>query len=1052
MQTKVFVLAALLLGAFSPIFAQTSVLTQHNDISRTGQNLNETILTPANVSSGNFGKLFSLPVDGWVLAQPLYMPGLTVGGAAHNVVFVETENDSVYAFDADSGGAPLWQASMVAAAHGAAAGATPDPQSDTGCGDLPEYGITGTPVIDPVSGTMYVVSKTYENNYPVQRLHALDVKTGLEKFGGPVVISASVAGTGTGSSNGVLKFDPKWENQRPGLLLVNGTVYIAFGAHCDFGPFHGWLMAYNAATLAQTAVFLSTPNGTGSGFWMGGAGLAADTENGETRMFLPTGNGTYDATTPYATNSMDYGDDILRLNLTSGMKVEDAFTPKDQATRAVTDLDLGSGGALILPDQTGPYPHLLVLTGKGNEIFLVNRDNMGGYSTTSNNVVQEIDNEDTYLWGMPAYWNGNIYTWTAIDWLKQFSISSGVISETPVNKGLYVTTTGLGSTPSISANGTSNAILWVVDWSVYPEVVYAVEATNVSTTLWSSAANSARDSAGPNSKFVIPTIANGKVYVASTSDVTVYGLLPVPDFALGLTANSLSIEQGSSGTDTVTITDLDGFSGAVVLKASNLPAGVTVSFAASATGASATATFTVAGSAVAGTYPVTITGTSGALVHSVTLNLVVEGTPGFSIKATPSSLAVQQGTTVSSAIALTPVNGFSGAATFSVSGLPTGVTASFSPASSASGSTLTLMASSGAWVGSFAVTVTATAAGLVKTVPISLSVTHGLSLSNVQLVNLATGACFDVNGISKAVGAMISQWAPCWGGGNELWNLTAVTSGAYRVTSINSGLTLDVSASSTMAGVVVVQDTYQSLASQQWKFQKTSDGYFQLVNVNSAMCLDGVETSLSQGLETQQQVCSSSATQKWSLVPLTSTTMVNLSAFYNVNAIGWDGKPVLNGGLDSGGNAYPESQLGSSYSFYGYPFTFGPADVPDGVSSTTVALPNGQYNGLYFLAAGVDGMEPNQTFKVNYSDGTSATLVQGVSDWGVDDWPDPAPLYANEYAALTSAYRLVANGSQDQRPFQLYGFTMTLDSTRTAVSITLPNNRNVVVLAITMGQ
>jgi len=1048
MQTKMVLGAVFLFGSFSAIFGQTSVLTQHNDISRTGQNLNETILTPAAVSSGNFGKLFALPVDGWVLAQPLYMPGLTVGGAAHNVVFVETEHDSVYAFDADTGGAPLWQASMLTAGHGAAAAATTDPQSDTGCGDLPEYGITGTPVIDPVTGTMYLVSKTYENNYPVERLHALDVTTGLEKFGGPVVISASVAGTGTGSSNGVLAFDPKWENQRAGLLLVNGTVYVAFGAHCDFGPFHGWLMGYNAATLARTAVFLSTPNGEASGVWMGGAGLAADTENGETRLFLPTGNGTYDATTPYGTNSMDYGDDILRLNLTAGMTVEDEFTPLDQATRAVTDGDLGAGGALILPDQAGPYPHLLVLTGKGNEIYLVNRDNMGGYSTTANHVVQEIDNQDTYLWGMPAYWNGNIYTWTAIDSLKQFSISNGVMSPTPVNKGLHVTTTGLGSTPSISANGTGSAILWVVDWSEYPEVVYAVDATNVSNTLWSSSANAARDSAGPNSKFVVPTIANGKVYVASTSQVTVYGLLPVPDFSLGLAANSVSVAQGGSGSDTVNITDLNGFSGAVVLGAASLPVGVTASFAAAGTGASAVVTFAAAASAAPGTYAVTITGTAGALVHAVTLNLQVAGTPSFSLTATPATLAVQQGTSGSSVIALAPVNGFSGTAAFSVSGLPTGVTASFSPASSASSSTMTLTAASNAWVGSFPLTVTAVGAGgIVRTAAVSLSVTHGLSLSSVQFVNLATGACLDVNGISLAVGAMVSQWSPCWGGGNELWNLAAVAGGAYRITSINSGLVLDISASSSVAGAVVVQDKYRTLQSQQWKLKATSDGYFQVVNGQSAQCLDGVETSLAQGLETQQQACSGSATQKWSLVPLSSTTMVNLAGSFNVNAIGVDGTPVPNGGLDSGGNAYPESQIGASYSFYGYPFTFGAANVPDGVSSTTVPLPNGQYNGLYFLAAGVNGTQANQVFQVNYSDGTSTTLAQGVNDWYI-----PSPLYANEYVALTAGYRLEANGTQDRRPFALYGFTMTLDSTRTAVSIRLPNNRNVVVLAITMGQ
>ncbi len=265
------------------LFAQTSVTTQHNDVGRTGQNTTETILTPTNVTTSSFGKLFTLAVDGQVYAQPLYLPSVTIGGSAHRVVFAATEHDSVYAFDASTG-AQLWKVSLFDTAHGAAAGATTDPQSDTGCGDISalngasEYGVTGTPVIDPSTGTLYVVSKTYEGTYPVQRLHALDITTGAEKLGGPVVLQASVSGTGGGSSGGVLKFDAKWENQRPGLLLLNGNVYLGFASHCDYSNWHGWLLGYNATTLAQTAVFVSTPNGASSGIWMGGSGIAADVD------------------------------------------------------------------------------------------------------------------------------------------------------------------------------------------------------------------------------------------------------------------------------------------------------------------------------------------------------------------------------------------------------------------------------------------------------------------------------------------------------------------------------------------------------------------------------------------------------------------------------------------------------------------------------------------------------------------------------------------------------------------------------------------------------
>ncbi|MGA2814564.1 MAG: pyrrolo-quinoline quinone, partial [Candidatus Acidiferrum sp.] len=280
-------LSPALLGIPSQIRAQTSVLTQHYDNSRSGANTNETILTPANVNSTTFGKLFSAATDGYGYTQPLYLPGVTMGagtpqaGTVHNVIFVATEHDSVFAFDADNNGglnaAPLWQVTMLDAAHGAGAGATTVPNGDVSSGDIsPEIGITGTPVIDPNSGTLYVVSKSLESGNYMQRLHALDITTGKEKFGGPTVIQASVPGNGNGSSGNVLNFDSMWENQRAGLLLLNGIVYIGFGAHGDNGPWHGWILAYNATTLQQTSAYCVTPNGIGGGVWMSGSGLAAD--------------------------------------------------------------------------------------------------------------------------------------------------------------------------------------------------------------------------------------------------------------------------------------------------------------------------------------------------------------------------------------------------------------------------------------------------------------------------------------------------------------------------------------------------------------------------------------------------------------------------------------------------------------------------------------------------------------------------------------------------------------------------------------------------------
>ena len=353
--------------------AQVSVTTWRNDIGRTGQNLNETILNTTNVSPAQFGKLFSQAVDGYVYAQPLYLPNITIGGQSHNVVFVATEHDSVYAFDADSNGGtnanPLWFASMLTTAHGAAAGATTVSSDEVGTDIIPELGITGTPVIDPASGTLYVVSFTQEGANFFLRLHALDITSGSEKYGGPAVITATVTGTGSGSSGGTLTLDPEWQNQRPGLLLLNGILYIGFGSHGDNGPWHGWILGYNAQTLKQTGAFCTSPNGVGGGVWMGGAGLAADVldlvNHPYGRIFAATGNGDYTATTPYATG-MEYGDSILDLDLTNGVPtIQDEFTPAGQAQLDEWDMDQASGGLMIVPNQTsGSYTYLLVQAGK----------------------------------------------------------------------------------------------------------------------------------------------------------------------------------------------------------------------------------------------------------------------------------------------------------------------------------------------------------------------------------------------------------------------------------------------------------------------------------------------------------------------------------------------------------------------------------------------------------------------------------------------------------------------------------------------------------------
>ncbi len=536
-KTRAMFVVAFLGALFSlapATFAQTSILTQHYDNGRTGQNTGEVLLNTTNVNSTTFGKLFSLPVDGYVFAQPLYKGGVTVAGVAHNTIFVATEHDSVYAFDADSGGAPLWQVSLVLN------GGTTVPSGNVSSGDIvPEIGITGTPVIDPTSNTLYVVAKTLEGGKYFLRLHALDITSGAEKFGGPVVLTATVTGTGNGSSGGKLTFNPQWENQRPGLLLQNGFVYVAFAAHGDNGPWHGWILSYNAATLAAAGSWCASPNGGGSGLWAAGAGLAADTV-GAGRIFAATGNGDFPVSgnvvpipAPAPSTGVDFGDSIVQLTLsaTGTITATDYFTPYNSASLDGSDTDLGSGGVLIPPDQSGAYPHVLIQTGKQGRIYTVNRDALTGdgshYCNGCSSDPEVIGTLDGVggLWSVPAYWNGSVYFAGTSDHLKSYTLTNGLLSQSPTAESAE--TIGYpGASPVVSANGTTNGIVWVAETHAYssngPAVLRAFDATNVSSLLYAS--DLAGDTMGPAVKFVVPVVTNGKVYVGAQKEVDVFGL------------------------------------------------------------------------------------------------------------------------------------------------------------------------------------------------------------------------------------------------------------------------------------------------------------------------------------------------------------------------------------------------------------------------------------------------------------------------------------------------------------------------------------------------
>lgn len=507
------------------------VLTQHYDNARSGLNAGETRLTTANVSAKGFGKLFTHQVDGQVYAQPLYVARLSVAGkGTRNVVFVATQADTVYAFDADnargSNAQPLWQASLVDAAHGAAPGATAVPVTELGvnaqgqalCTDIaPQIGVTGTPVIDRASGTLYVEAKSKEGGAIVHRLHALDISTGLEKPGSPAAIPGALPMP--------QPFDPLWHMNRPALLLDHQTVYVAFGTHCDGleqHPYRGWMFSFDARTLAAKAVIpMTTGQANAGSIWMSGAGPAADAQG---QVYAVTGDGDFDGV-------HNLGDSVIKLN-GSTLALTDLFSPADNAALDAVDSDLGSGGTLLLPDQPGANPRLLVQATKDGRIYLLNRDHLGGFCATCTPVQAlpkgtlgaatppGFPQDWSGLFGLPSYWNQKLYFWGVKDVLKVFTLNNGLLDPTP-QKG--TTTYGYpGANLSISANGRSNGIVWAIKPAFGSDgALQAWDATTLK--LLYSSDQQAGDEMGPSVKFSTPVVANGKVFVGGGDRLTVYG-------------------------------------------------------------------------------------------------------------------------------------------------------------------------------------------------------------------------------------------------------------------------------------------------------------------------------------------------------------------------------------------------------------------------------------------------------------------------------------------------------------------------------------------------
>jgi hypothetical protein len=504
-----------------PAFAQ--VTTSQYDNFRTGATLHEKILTPQNVNAQQFGKLGAFKVDGAVYAQPLFVPSVPIPGkGTHDILFVATEHDSVYAFDANQlGDPPLWQVSFLNKDRGI----IPLSEDDAQCPFIrPEVGITSTPVIDLKTGTLYVLARTRirhgasDNEY-FQHLHALAITTGVEKFGGPKLIAASVAGRGAGAANGQVAFNPLGENPRAALLLANGTVYLTWASSCDVDPYHGWVMAYDPQTLAQKAVLNVNPDGSEAGIWLSDTGPAADAEG---NIYVPTGNGTFDA----GSGGRDYGDSVLKLD-GSSLAIRDYFTPHDQDRISSADSDVGSSGPTLLPDQPGSHRHLLLQPTKDSTIYVMDRDNMGKFRRDSDALV-EIVKMAGGGYGAIAYWNGHAFFAASDDNLRSYTIKNGRL--TPGQSSL-MKFRNPGATPSISADGNKNAIVWAIATKTWngpdnkPAVLYAFDATKLSQPIYTSEQNSRRDRAALATRFVIPVVVNGRVYFSARGEVEVYGLL-----------------------------------------------------------------------------------------------------------------------------------------------------------------------------------------------------------------------------------------------------------------------------------------------------------------------------------------------------------------------------------------------------------------------------------------------------------------------------------------------------------------------------------------------
>ncbi len=1042
---------------FGIAHAQVNVPTYHNDIARTGQNVAETILTPANVNAAEFGKLFSVPVDGYVYAQPLYVSSVNIAGGSHNVVYVVTEHDSVYAIDADSG-TVYAQVSLIPS------GGTTVKSTEFNCTDLvPEIGITGTPVIDPASGTLYVVASSAVGGQFFQYLHALDITTLAEKLNGPVAIQATVPGSGYDAKNGAVSFNPLAENQRAALLLTNGHVVITWSSHCDEDPWHGWIISYAASTLTQEAAFNTSPSSGHSGVWMSGGGPAVDPAG---NLYIPTGNGDWNGTT-------DFGDSIIKLGPPSGgqFSVLDYFTPYDQATLNEGDGDVGSGGVLVLPALPSGQ-QLLTQQGKNGTVFLLDAKNLGkncrqltpACTSKDPQIVQEIMGATSGIWGSPAYWNGSVY-WAGInDSIRAFSFNaneSGLIGTTPASATAQ-TFNYPGAGISVSSSGGSNGILWAAGSTYCPgggacQGLFAYDATNLGTLLYdSSQASNQRDASGDLVKFAVPIVANGKVFLTTQSTLVAYGLLAgvLPT----ATSPTLSPSPGSY-TTTQTVTLSDTTPGAVIHYTTDGTTPTASSPAYSAPLQISTST-TLQTIAVASGY-------TNSAVSRGTYTINPQGTISVSVNLGPlDNLAgiVNPGTA--------PPNGGLDGEGYAYAGSLLGTSLIWN------GSTFNIAAAGGE--DALSGGTVALPAGNDASVSILASAVNGAQLNQSFVVTYTDGstAVFTQSvsdwysprnfaGESQAL-KMANRIAPngsLSSGPVYVYGYSFTLNPAKTVQSITlpsnrnvvvlaidvspAGPTQPTAASPTLSPSPGSYTTTQTVTLSDTTpgavIHYTTDGTTPTAGSASYSAPLQISTSTTVEAIAVASGYTNSAVSSgtYTINPQGTTSVsVNLASLDNVAGIVNPGTAPTNGGLDREGYAYAGSLLGTSLSWNALTFNIGAAGGADVLSGGTVALPAGNDESLSLLAAGVNGAQLNQSFVVTYTDGSTAVFTQSVSDWY-----SPRN-FAGESQALKMANRIAPNGALSPGPVYVYGYSFALNPAKTVQSITLPNNRNLVILAI----